>query len=66
MTTPQNKRFIYFPSLSPGGMVSAFKKDKKFTNGVTCKFFDSTYPEKWRHPYFLITAGHHYKKIKEL
>ena len=63
MTTPQNKRFIYFPSLSAGDMVSAFKKDKKFTNGVTCKFFDSTYPEKWRHPYFLITAGHHYKKM---
>ncbi len=57
-----NKRFIYFPSLSAGSMVSAFKKDMKFTSGDPVKFFDSRYPEKWRHPYFLITAGHHYKK----
>jgi hypothetical protein len=58
-----NKRFIYFPSLSAGSMVSAFKKDMKFTSGDPVKFFDSRYPEKWRHPYFLITAGHHYKKM---
>ena len=27
------KRFIYFPSLSAGSMVSAFKKDMKFESG---------------------------------
>ena len=43
-----NKRFIYFPSLSAGSMVSAFKKDMKFTSGDPVKFFDSRYPEKWR------------------
>ena len=59
----QDKRFIYFPSLSAGSMVSAFKKDMKFENGDPVKFFDSRYPDKWRHPYFLITAGHHYKKM---
>ena len=59
----QDKRFIYFPSLSAGSMVSAFKKDMKFDNGDPVKFFDSRYPDKWRHPYFLITAGHHYKKM---
>jgi hypothetical protein len=59
----ENKRFIYFPSLSAGSMVSAFKKDMKFESGDPVKFFDSRYPEKWRHPYFLITAGHHYKKM---
>jgi hypothetical protein len=57
------KRFIYFPSLSAGSMVSAFKKDMKFANGDPVKFFDSRYPKEWRHPYFLITAGHHYKKM---
>ena len=59
----QDKRFIYFPSLSAGSMVSAFKKDMKFDNGDPVKFFDSRYPNYWRHPYFLITAGHHYKKM---
>lgn len=61
--TEQNKRFIYFPSLSAGSMVSAFKKDMKFGNGDPVKFFDTRYPDQWRHPYFLITAGHHYKKM---
>ena len=59
----QSKRFIYFPSLSAGSMVSAFKKDMKFDSGDPVKFFDSRYPKDWRHPYFLITAGHHYKKM---
>ena len=59
----QNKRFIYFPSLSAGSMVSAFKKDMKFESGAPVKFFDSRYPKEWRHPYFLVTAGHHYKKM---
>ena len=59
----ENKRFIYFPSLSAGSMVSAFKKDMKFTSGDPVKFFDSRYPADWRHPYFLVTAGHHYKKM---
>ena len=59
----ENKRFIYFPSLSAGSMVSAFKKDMKFESGDPVKFFDSRYPAEWRHPYFLVTAGHHYKKM---
>lgn len=59
-----NKNFIYFPSLSAGSMVSAFKKDTKFTDGTTMRFFSKEYPEEWRHPFFLITAGHHYKKME--
>lgn len=59
----ENKRFIYFPSLSAGSMISAFKKDLRFEGGTTVKFFASEYPKEWRHPYFLITAGHHYKKM---
>jgi hypothetical protein len=57
------KKFIYYPSLSAGSMVSAFKKDAKFEDGTTMRFFGKDYPEDWRHPYFLITAGHHYKKM---
>jgi hypothetical protein len=58
-----SKKFIYYPSLSAGSMVSAFKKDTKFSDGTTMRFFSKDYPEEWRHPYFLITAGHHYKKM---
>lgn len=57
------KRFLYYPSLSAGSMVSCFKKDYKFEDGSPVKFYDSRYPTEWRHPYFLITAGHHYKKM---
>lgn len=57
------KEFLYIPSLSAGSMVSAFKKDAKFSDGTTMRFFAKEYPEKWRHPYFLVTAGHHYKKM---
>jgi hypothetical protein len=58
-----SKKFIYYPSLSAGSMVSAFKKDTRFSDGTTMRFFGKEYPEEWRHPYFLITAGHHYKKM---
>ena len=30
-----DKNFIYYPSLSAGSMVSAFKKDTKFEDGTT-------------------------------
>ena len=61
-----SKKFIYYPSLSAGSMVSAFKKDTKFSDGTTMRFFAKEYPEEWRHPYFLITAGHHYKKMDDV
>ena len=57
------KEFLYIPSLSAGSMVSAFKKNTKFSDGTTMRFYSKEYPEKWRHPYFLVTAGHHYKKM---
>ena len=57
------KEFLYIPSLSAGSMVSSFKKNTKFEDGTSMRFFSKEYPEKWRHPYFLVTAGHHYKKM---
>lgn len=59
----KDKEFIYFPSLSAGGFASPLMKNQKLASGVTCRFYDKEYPEEFRHPYFLITAGHHYKKM---
>jgi hypothetical protein len=58
-----SKEFLYIPSLSAGSMVSAFKKGTTFEDGTTMRFFAKEYPAEWRHPYFLVTAGHHYKKM---
>ena len=55
------KDLIYYPSLSAGGCAGDFKKNKEVKPGLTCRFYDKEFPEPWRHPYFLITAGHHYK-----
>jgi len=63
MNNTSSKKFLYIPSLSAGSMVSAFKKNTKFSDGTTMRFFSKEYPEQWRHPYFLVTAGHHYKKM---
>jgi hypothetical protein len=59
----KQKEFIYFPSLSAGGFASALIKDQRLSSGVTCRFYSDEYPEKFRHKYFLVTAGHYYKKM---
>lgn len=58
------KRFIYFPSLSAGGVASAFKKNTQIDPGLTARFYHPDFPQEWRHPYFLVTAGHFYKKME--
>lgn len=58
------KRFIYFPSLSAGGSATSFKKNHEIDPGLTSRFYHPDFPEEWRHPYFLVTAGHYYKKIE--
>ena len=59
----KQKEFIYFPSLSAGGFASALIKDEKLSSGVPCRFYTDEYPESFRHKYFLVTAGHYYKKM---
>jgi hypothetical protein len=56
-------KFIYFPSLSSGASKSWLQKDVEIAPGISSRFYSDTYPEEWRHKYFLITAGHHYKKM---
>ena len=59
----KEKEFIYFPSLSAGGFASALIKNQKLSSGVPCRFYSDEYPEEWRHKFFLVTAGHYYKKM---
>ena len=54
--------FCYYPSLSSGASKAWLQKNVELSPGVTSRFYSDDYPEKFRHKYFLITAGHHYKK----
>lgn len=57
------KKFIYFPSLSAGGMASSLKKNLILDSGIPARFYSPDYPAAHRHPFYLVTAGHHYKKM---
>jgi len=63
MSNEKQKEFIYFPSLSAGGFASSLIKDDKLSSGHPCRFYTDEYPEEYRHKYFLVTAGHYYKKM---
>ena len=54
-------KFIYFPSFSAGEYGDKLKKDYRFKNGLTCRFYTDELPEKYRHKQVLITAGAHFK-----
>ena len=54
-------KFIYFPSFSAGEYGDKLKKDFKFKNGFSCRFYSDDFPEKYRHNQVLITAGAHFK-----
>ena len=54
-------KFIYFPSFSAGEYGDKLKKDFRFRNGMTCRFYSEEMEEKYRHPQVLITAGAHFK-----
>lgn len=56
-------KVVYFPSLSAGAFASPVNKDLEVAPGIPYKFWDDRTPEEWRHKYFLLTAGHLYKKI---
>ena len=58
----ETKRLVYFPSLSSGAYASPLSKYSEVAPGVPYRFWDERTPEKWRYKYFLMTAGHLYKK----
>jgi hypothetical protein len=56
------KRPIFFPSFSTGEFANECKQNKILGGKVPVRFYSKDFPEEYRHPYFLITAGHLYKK----
>ena len=62
MKTQNRRDYIYFPSFSVGNFSNAMKSDAKLKNGIPYRFFSDEFPAEFRHPYFLVTAGHFYKK----
>jgi hypothetical protein len=56
------KKFIFFPSFSTGNVAVAMSKKQKMRNGLEISFFSTDFPEQFRHSYYLVTAGHYYKK----
>jgi len=55
-----DKKFIYFPSLSTFSF--KFKNDVVLFDDLKYKFYSDEYG-KFKHPYFLLTAGTLYKKM---
>lgn len=60
------KNVVYFPSLSAGAYSVMINKDDHVLPGVPYRFWSDETPEEWRHKYFLVTAGHLYKKKPEV
>ena len=56
------KKFIYFPAFSS---ICEFLKRDSFKIGSlgTLRFYDNRFPERYRHKYFLLTAGTLYDKM---
>jgi len=53
----ENSKFIYYPSLSSGNSKAWFVKNEDIADGVSCRFYDEDYEERYKIPYFLVSAG---------
>lgn len=56
------KKFLFFPSFSAGNVAQAMSKKQSMRNDLDISFFSTKFPKEFRHPYFLVSAGHYYKK----
>lgn len=55
-------KFSYIPALSTGDLGNSLRKNSKLMDGTTCRFYTNDFYSELIYPYFLITAGHLYKK----
>jgi len=54
----------YYPSFSTGEFANDCKDPNKLLGGkLTPRFYSKEFPQEFQHPYFLLTAGHLYKKM---
>lgn len=58
------RTFVYIPSFSSGTSSWASKKNPRLKDGMPWRFWDPEYPSQYRHPAFLISAGHSYKDME--
>ena len=54
------KDYKFIPALSAGYLYEGITKNREFLDGSKMDFYN--YDDEYRYPYFLITAGHFYKK----
>lgn len=62
-----NNKFIYFPSMSTGGMRQWLKLNETInpldpTNKIPIRYYSDDMPEEGRYKFYLTTAGHNYKE----
>lgn len=56
----KDNKFIFIPSVSAGYLMAGITGNKTFQNEMSYDYYN--YDNEFRYPYFLITAGHFYKK----
>jgi len=59
------KKFIYYPSVSVGVLGGEILKDNELDDFIPIRYYSEKMKErcpKYYHPYYLVTAGHFYKK----
>ena len=58
----KQKELIFIPSMSTGEYGKYCQKNIPLSGSITTRFYSSDFPAEYRHNYFLLTAGHFYKK----
>ena len=57
------ENYIYFPSFSTGEYANYARKNTLLGGDLTPRFYSDEFPTEYQHKYFLLTAGHLYKKM---
>ena len=58
----KQKELVFIPSMSTGEYGKYCQKNIPLSGSITTRFYSSDFPAEYRHNYFLLTAGHFYKK----
>jgi len=61
----EEKRLIYYPSLSVGTLNDSLTKNEIYNGNLPARYYSKDMKDNYPlyyHPYYLVTAGHYYKK----